>query len=161
MGNWPEAKIPGTWEGNGKWPQARNGKMDPLLDFWPFLLFGGHFSVISGLGPLSICFPIFQDCGIGPVSHSADGHSDRNITATFSLFFQGRVLAERIFRGFLFLGCWIFSRIFSPDFFSSFVGKCPEKSSTKIPAKILQNLYNKNPPAHFCRLAGAKFFPSG
>ena len=52
----------------------------------------------------------------------------------------------------------IFSRIFSPDFFSSFCGKkCPEKSSRKIPGKILQNLYNKNPPTHFCRLAGATF----
>ena len=42
-----------------------------------------------------------------------------------------------------------------PDFFADFlpgffllifVGKkCPEKSSRKIPGKILQNLYNKNP----------------
>ena len=53
-----------------------------------------------------------------------------------------------------------------PDFFADllagfflliFVGKkWPEKSSRKIPGKILQNLYNKNPPTHFCRLAGAK-----
>ena len=62
-----------------------------------------------------------------------------------------------------------FSRIFifePPDFFadflagffSSFCGKkCPEKSSRKIPGKILQNLYNKNPPTHFCRLPRAKF----
>ena len=64
---------------------------------------------------------------------------------------------ERIFRGFLFLGRRIFSRIFSPDFFSSFLWeKVPEKSSRKIPGKILQNLYNKNPPTHFCRLAGTK-----
>ena len=41
-------------------------------------------------------------------------------------------------------------------FFSSVLWeKCPEKSSRKIPEKILQNLYNKNPPTHFCRLAGA------
>ena len=46
----------------------------------------------------------------------------------------------------LFLGHRIFSRILSPDFFSSFCGeKCPEKSSRKIPGKILQNLYNENP----------------
>ena len=42
-----------------------------------------------------------------------------------------------------------------PDFFVDFVAgffllifvgkKCPEKSSRKIPGKILQNLYNKNP----------------
>ena len=51
-----------------------------------------------------------------------------------------------------------FSRIFifgPPDFFADFVAgffllifvgkKCPEKSSRKIPGKILQNLYNKNP----------------
>ena len=49
------------------------------------------------------------------------------------------------FRGFLFLGRRIFSRILSPDF-SHFCGKkCPEKSSRKIPGKILQNLYNKIP----------------
>ena len=47
----------------------------------------------------------------------------------------------------------IFSRIFSPDFSPHFCGKkCPEKSSRKIPGKILQNFYNKNPPTHFCRL---------
>ena len=33
-------------------------------------------------------------------------------------------------------------RIFSPQFCGE---KCPEKSSRKIPGKILQNLYNKNP----------------
>ena len=59
----------------------------------------------------------------------------------------GRILAERIFRGFLCLGRRVSSRIFSPDFFSHhFCGeKCPEKSSRKIPGKSLQNLYNKNP----------------
>ena len=45
--------------------------------------------------------------------------------------------------------------LLSPQFFGK---KCPEKkTSRKIPAKILQNLYNKNPPTHFCRLAGTKF----
>ena len=64
----------------------------------------------------------------------------------------GRTDFSRIF----IFGPRIFSRIFSPDFFSSFLWeKCPEKSSRKIPEKILQNLYNKNPPTHFCRLAGA------
>ena len=43
-------------------------------------------------------------------------------------------------------------RIFSPHFCGK---KCPEKFSRKIPGKILHNLYNKNPPTHFCRLAGA------
>ena len=61
-----------------------------------------------------------------------------------------------------------FLRIFifgPPDFFADFVAgfflltfvgkKCPEKSSRKIPGKMLENLYNKNPPTHFCRLARA------
>ena len=51
-------------------------------------------------------------------------------------------MAERIFRGFLFLGRRIFPRIFSPDFFFSFLWeKVPRKSSRKI----LQKLYAKNP----------------
>ena len=62
-----------------------------------------------------------------------------------------------------------FSRIFifePPDFFADFLAgffllifvgkKCLEKSSRKIPGKILQNLYNKNPPTHFCRLPRAR-----
>ena len=57
------------------------------------------------------------------------------------------------FADFYFWAAGFFSRIFSPDFFSSFFWeKCPEKSSGKMPGKILQNLYNKNPPTHFCRL---------
>ena len=50
-----------------------------------------------------------------------------------------------------------FSRILifePPDFCGK---KCPEKSSRKIPGKILQNLYNKNPPTHFCRLPRTTF----
>ena len=79
------------------------------------------------------------------------------------LFFRVGFWQNGFFRGFLFLGRRIFSRIFSPDFFSSFLWgkKCPEKSSRKIPAKILQNLYNKNPPTHFCRMAGAIFWRGG
>ena len=64
-------------------------------------------------------------------------------------------MAERIFRGFLFLGCRIFSRILSPDFFPSF-------SWEKVPRKILQENPRQNPPkfiqqkspTHFCRGAG-------
>ena len=42
-------------------------------------------------------------------------------------------------------------------FFLIFVGKSAQKkSSRKIPTKIFQILYNKNPPTHFCRMAGAK-----
>ena len=57
-------------------------------------------------------------------------------------------LAERIFRGFLFLGRRIFSCGFwvAGFFLLIFVGKkCPQKSSRKIPGKILENLYSKNP----------------
>ena len=43
--------------------------------------------------------------------------------------------AAGFFRGFC-------RRIFSPHFCGK---KCPEKSSRKIPGKILQNWYNKNP----------------
>ena len=49
--------------------------------------------------------------------------------------------------------CGFSRRIFSPHFCGK---KCPEKSSRKIPGKILQHLYNKNPPTHFCRLPRAK-----
>ena len=68
-------------------------------------------------------------------------------------------MAERIFRGFLFLSRRIFSRIFSPDFFSSFLWE-------KVPRKILQENPRENPPkfiqqkspTHFCRGAGPKNF---
>ena len=43
------------------------------------------------------------------------------------------------FRGFLFLGRRIFLRVFSPDFFSSFLWE-------KVPRKILQENPRENPP---------------
>ena len=56
-------------------------------------------------------------------------------------FWQNRFLADFYFwaAGFLRGFC---RRIFSPHFCGK---KCPEKSSRKIPGKILQNLHNKNP----------------
>ena len=66
-----------------------------------------------------------------------------------------------------------FSRIFifgPPDFFADFVAgfflifvgkKCPEKSSRKIPGKMLQNLYNKNPRHISAEGPGQKMFLSG
>ena len=64
----------------------------------------------------------------------------------FSSQVSGSDFGRMDFSRFLFLGRRIFSRIFSPDFFSSFLWeKCPEKSCRKIPGKILQNLFNKNP----------------
>ena len=67
-------------------------------------------------------------------------------------------MAERIFRGFLFLSRRIFPRIFSPDFFSSFLWE-------KVPRKILQENPRQNPPkfiqqkspTHFCRGAGPTY----
>ena len=55
---------------------------------------------------------------------------------------KGRFLAERSFCGFLFLGRRIFSRISSPDLFSSFLWE-------KVPRKILQENPRQNPPKKF------------
>ena len=81
-----------------------------------------------------------------------------------SLWKRGKVrVGFWIFRGFLFLGCRIFSRIWcrrisSPHFCGK---KCPEKSSRKIPGKILQKLYSKNPRHTFLQRGQAKKRPPG
>ena len=54
--------------------------------------------------------------------------------------------AAGFFRGFC-------RRIFASHFCGK---KSPEKSSGKIPGKILQNLYNKNPPDTFLQRGRAK-----
>ena len=59
--------------------------------------------------------------------------------------------AAGFFRGFC-------RRIFSPHFCGK---KCPEKSSRKIPGKILQNLYSKNPRHISAEGPGQKFFSAG
>ena len=68
MENLPDAKIPGKWEEDGKWAQARHGQKWPPKwkngpqngDFGLFIFhFGGHFLAMSGLGPFSIFFPTF------------------------------------------------------------------------------------------------------
>ena len=41
------------------------------------------------------------------------------------------------------------------------MGKCPEKSSRKIPRENPPNFKQQNPPTHFCRLAGATFHMPG
>ena len=70
----------------------------------------------------------------------------------------GPAFGRTDFSRFLFLSRRIFSRIFSPDFSPHFCGKkCPEKSSRKIPGKILQNLYNKNPRHISAEGAGQPF----
>ena len=61
-------------------------------------------------------------------------------------------MAERIFRGFLFLGRRIFPRILSPDFLSFLWGKVlrrilQENPRQKPPKSIIQ----QKSPTHFCR----------
>ena len=73
-----------------------------------------------------------------PVAHQGGFPKQSDVIDTDATS-SGRVLAERIFRGFLFLGRRSFSRIFSPDFFSSFLWE-------KVPRKILQENPRENPP---------------
>ena len=73
--------------------------------------------------------------------------------------FYGRFLAERIFRGFLFLGRRIFSRIFAPDFFFSFLWeKVPRKSLQENPRQNPPKFKQQKSPTHFCRGAGPIFW---
>ena len=70
----------------------------------------------------------------------ADGALMRQVlrmrSQTLQNLFQGRFLAERIFRGFLFLGRrFCFSRILSPDFSLPFCGYQKHSTSRKIPGK--------------------------
>ena len=58
---------------------------------------------------------------------------------SYVMIFLGSVFGRTHFCGFLFLGRRIFSRILSPDFFSSFLwDKCPRK--------ILQENHRQKPP---------------
>ena len=84
--------------------------------------------------------PIFSVLGGNEVDMSGPAFGRTDFFADFYFCAAG------FFRGFS-------RRIFSPHFCGK---KCPEKSPRKIPGKILQYLYNKNPPTHFCRLAGAR-----
>ena len=76
--------------------------------------------------------------------------------------YQGRFLAERIFRGFLFLSRRVFvrgscRRILSPHFCEKIAQKNPPG---KFPAKFFQIVYYNKSPTHFCRGARPKI-PSG
>ena len=62
------------------------------------------------------------------------------------------------FADFYFWAAGFSRRIFSPHFCGK---KCPEKSSRKIPAKILQNLYNKNPPKFIQQKSSDTFLQNG
>ena len=75
-----------------------------------------------------------------------------------SNFFKGWFLAERIFRGFLFLGCWILPQIFSPDFFSFLWEKVPRKVLQENPQQNPPKIIRQKSPTHFCRGAGPSYF---
>ena len=72
----------------------------------------------------------------------------------FSLILLGSVFGRTDFSRIFIFG----PRVFFADFLAGFflliflVKRCPEKSSRKIPGKILQNLYNKNPDTYLQRV---------
>ena len=64
-------------------------------------------------------------------------------------------MAERIFCGYFNLSRRIFLRIFSPDFFSSFLwGKSAQKIPPRNPRQNPPKFIQQKSPTHFCRLAG-------
>ena len=78
----------------------------------------------------------------GDPSRTLEGNSRKRSESVSEVFpdILGSVSGRKDFSRILFLGRRIFSRILSPDSSPHFCGKkCPEKSSRKIPGKILQN----------------------
>ena len=69
----------------------------------------------------------------------------------------GSVFGRTIFRGFLFLGRRIFSRILSPDFFSFLWEKVPRKILQENPRQNPPKVIQQKSPTHFCRRAGPTF----
>ena len=69
------------------------------------------------------------------------------------------MLAERIFRGFLFLSRRTFSQILSPDVFSSLLwGKVPRKILQENPRQNPSNFVRQRSPTIFCRGARPKHY---
>ena len=101
-----------------------------------YIQYSSHFH--SGMPPMAYASQWYRNM---PPNLSAPivraGFRQNGFFADFYFWAAG------FFRGFS-------RRIFSPHFCGK---KCPEKSSRKIPGKILQILYNKNPPTHFCRIS--------
>ena len=98
----------------------------------------------SSCAPSKVCLPWVSKRGPGGVQQGCATKVCAHFSASKSLrvgFRQSGFFADFYFRaaGFFRGFC---CRIFSPHFCGE---KCPEKSSRKIPGKILQNLYNKNP----------------
>ena len=73
--------------------------------------------------------------------------------------FRVGVWQNGFFADFYFCAAFFFSHFVAGFFSPHFCGeKYPEKSSRKIPGKILQYLYNKKKsPTHFCRGAGPNY----
>ena len=89
---WEMASGP-IWQKNGH----RTGKMDPNIGhYWLFFCFC-HLSISAAIfqpcrawGHFPFSSPFFWDFCVGPVSHSVNGHFDRNITC-----FQGSLLQSQ------------------------------------------------------------------
>ena len=134
-------------------------------------------SIAAGLETRSACFGgghIYSQCAPKRTAQNADFHRKPQSqihpffqkfklwkaqeTTENCRFFRAGFRQNGFFADFYFWAAGFFRgfsrRILSPHFCGK---KCPEKSSRKIPGKILQNLYNKNPPTHFCRLPRARF----
>ena len=110
------------------WLRASARTSFPILPLPLVFLFGGGGAFAKNL---------FRDCdGLsGPVMRDTARLSLRVGSWQNGFFADFYFWAAGFFRGFS-------RRIFSPHFCGK---KCPEKSSRKIPGKILQNLYNRNP----------------
>ena len=86
----PEQKSRKNGKENGKWPQARNGrkmaiKMEKWTRKWDFGLILAIFSISAAIfrpfqasGHFPFSFPFFSDFCSGPISHSVNGHCNRN-----------------------------------------------------------------------------------
>ena len=86
----PEQKSRKNGKENGKWPPARNGQkmateMEKWTQKWEFGLILAIFSILAAIfrpfragGHFPFSFPFFRDFCSGPVSHSVNGHFNRN-----------------------------------------------------------------------------------
>ena len=90
MGNWSGATISGKlarkWKmvPRLKWPKMA-AKIGKMAKFPPKSHFGAHFSILRAIsrpfrawGHLPCSFPVSRDLGVVPVSHSVNGHFNRN-----------------------------------------------------------------------------------
>ena len=93
----PEQKSRKNWKENGKlaprpkWPKManRNGKMDPKMGFWPDSMSAAIFRPFQAWGHFPFSFPFFRNFCSRPVSHSVNGHFNRNPENYFFRNFEG------------------------------------------------------------------------